>query len=251
MASGNRVAVNEKSRVRYIQIDAARGFAIVLMVIFHFTYDLNHFNYVEVDFNHDPFWLNFRTLIVTLFLGLVGISFQLATGKGVNLRRYCSRLMVLVAAAVAVTLGSYLVFPDKVILFGILHFIAVASVVALLFRRFYGINLLLGVGLIVFGVQFQHAWFNSLAWHWVGLTSQGPSTVDYVPLLPWFGVVLIGMFLGSLIERQRLLEKVSQQSNGLTRSLALGGRHSLMIYLLHQPLLFGGLYLLSFFISTG
>ncbi|VAW89570.1 hypothetical protein MNBD_GAMMA18-1269 [hydrothermal vent metagenome] len=245
--SGHLVAAKGEPAARYIHIDAARGFAIVLMVIFHFTYDLNHFNYVEVDFNHDPFWLNFRTLIVTLFLCLVGISLQLATGKGVNLRRYGSRLMLLVAAAVAVTFGSYLVFPDKLILFGILHFIAVASVVGLLFRHFYWINLLLGIGLIIFGVQFQHEWFNALAWHWIGLTTQGPATVDYVPLLPWFGVVLIGMFLGSLIERYQLLSRVSQQSNGLTRSLALGGRHSLVIYLAHQPLLFAGFYLVSFF----
>jgi len=245
--SGNQFVANEKAGARYIHIDAARGFAIVLMVIFHFTYDLNHFNYVEVDFNHDPFWLNFRTLIVTFFLCLVGISLQLATGKGVNQRRYGSRLMLLVAASVAVSFGSYLVFSDKLILFGILHFIVVASVVGLLFRHFYWINLLLGVGLIIFGVQFQHEWFNALAWHWIGLTTQGPATVDYVPLLPWFGVVLIGMFLGNLIERYQLLNRVSQQSNGLTRSLALGGRHSLVIYLVHQPLLFAGFYLVSFF----
>ncbi len=249
--SDNLVTTNKEPAARYIHIDAARGFAIVLMVVFHFTYDLNHFNYLEIDFNRDPFWLNFRTLIVTFFLTLVGISLQLATGKGMNLRRYGSRLMWLVAAAVAVTFGSYLVFPDKVILFGILHFIAVASVVGLLFRRFYWINLPLGIGLILFGVQFQHEGFNALAWHWVGLASQGPATVDYVPLLPWFGVVLIGMFLGRLIERHQLLNRASQQSNGLTRSLALGGRHSLVIYLAHQPLLFAGFYLVGIFISPG
>ncbi len=233
---------------RYIHIDAARGVAIVMMVVFHFTYDLNHFNFIKADFNHDPFWLNFRTLIVTFFLCLAGISLQLATGRGLNYRRYLARLMLLVAAAAIVTAGSYLVFRDSVILFGVLHFIVVASVIGLLFRHLYWANLLLGVALIIVGVQFQHEWFNALAWHWIGLASQRPATVDYVPLLPWFGVILIGMFLGRLVEAHQLLNTASQGSGGFTRFLALGGRHSLLIYLLHQPLLFGGFYLVIFFI---
>jgi len=232
---------------RYIAIDAARGVAIVMMVVFHFTYDLNHFNYLEVDFYRDPFWLNFRTLIVTFFLCLMGISLQLATGKGVNLRRYGTRLVLLIGAAGVVTFGSYLVFPDRVILFGILHFIALATVVGLLFRRLYWMNLLLGGVLIIVGNLFQHEWFNAPALHWIGLVTQGPRTVDYVPLLPWFGVVMVGMFLGRLIEKYPLLNATPQPRNGVVRSLALGGRHSLLIYLTHQPLLFAGFYLLTLF----
>ncbi|MCF6230527.1 MAG: DUF1624 domain-containing protein [Gammaproteobacteria bacterium] len=241
--SANFPVVKGVPSTRYIAIDAARGVAIVMMVVFHFTYDLNHFNYLEVDFYRDPFWLNFRTLIVTFFLCLVGISLQLAAGKGLNLRRYGTRLMLLVGAAGLVSFGSYLVFPDKVILFGILHFIALASVIGLLFRRFYWMNLLLGVLLIATANLFQHEWFNAPALHWFGLVTQGPRTVDYVPFLPWFGVVLLGMFLGRLIEKYPLLSTTSQPRNGLVRSLALGGRHSLLIYLIHQPLLFAGFYL--------
>ncbi len=245
--SDNFSAVKGVPSARYIAIDAARGVAIVMMVIFHFTYDLNHFNYIDVDFYRDPFWLNFRTLIVTFFLCLVGISLQLATGKGINLRRYGSRLLLLIGAAGLVTFGSYLVFPDRVILFGILHFIALTTVIGLLFRRFYWMNLLLGILLLAVGNLFQHAWFNAPALHWIGLVTQGPRTVDYVPLLPWFGVVLLGMFLGRLIEKYPLLSVTPRPRSGLVRSLALGGRHSLLIYLIHQPLLFAGFYLVTLF----
>ncbi len=231
---------------RYIHIDMARGIAIVMMVVFHFTYDLNHFNIVEVDFYRDPFWLNFRTLIVTSFLFLAGISLQLATGNGVNFRRYFMRLMLLVAAAAAVTFGSYLVFPKSMILFGVLHFVVVATLLGLLFRGFYWLNLFLGMALIIFGVQFQHEWFNAPAWHWIGLVSERPTTVDYVPLLPWFGVILIGMFLGAVIEKKKVLPKAVPEKYWVISTLAWGGRHSLLIYLIHQPLLFAGFYAVMF-----
>lgn len=234
---------------RYFYIDVLRGLAIVMMMVFHFTYDLNHFSFVRVDFYYDPFWLNFRTLIVTFFLCLVGISLQLATGRGLTLRRYLFRLFLLTGSAAVVSLGSYIAFPERVILFGVLHFIALASVIGLLFRQLYWTNLLLGAGMILLGNQFQHEWFNQPVWHWIGFMTHNPKTLDYVPLLPWFGVVLIGMFMARVIEKYRLLSVASQGGNIVTNMLALGGRHSLLIYLLHQPLFFGGFYLAIFFLE--
>ncbi len=232
---------------RYLYIDVLRGVAIAMMIVFHFTFDLNYFRYISVDFYRDPFWLHFRTLIVTLFLGLVGVSLQLATWRGVNVRRYSYRLALLAGAAALVSLGSYLVTPERVIMFGVLHFIAVASVLGLLFRRLFWMNLLLGTALIALDAVFQHRWFDAPAWHWIGLMTHKPVTQDYVPLIPWFGVVLIGMFIGMAIKRYRLLENTRQEGGWFVRFLALGGRHGLLIYLLHQPVLFGGFYLWMFF----
>jgi len=228
---------------RYLHIDVLRGIAIVMMVVFHFTFDLNYFRYISVDFYHDPFWLHFRTLIVTLFLGLVGVSLQLATRHGLNVRRYSYRLAQLIGAAALVSVGSYLATPERMILFGVLHFIVIASLLGLLFRHLYWTNLLLGVGLIALDVLFQHRWFDAPAWHWIGLMTHKPVTQDYVPLIPWFGVVLMGMFAGRAIEKHQLLNATRQGGNMLIRLLALGGRHGLLIYLIHQPLLFGGFYL--------
>ncbi len=217
-----------------------------MMIIFHFTYDLNHFGFVEVDFYRDSFWIHFRTLIVALFLGLVGFSLQVATGERLNPPRYLRRLAMLVGAAALVSLGTYLLFGDKMIVFGVLHFIALASVLGLLFRHLFWSNLLLGTGVIIVGMHIQHEWFNAPAWHWIGLMTQKPVTLDYVPLIPWFGFVLIGMFSARIVQKYRLLvSDPKRKQHPLTKILAFSGRHSLVIYLLHQPLLFGGLFLVA------
>lgn len=240
-----------KQGSRYFYLDVLRGVAIVMMVVFHFIFDLAHFQYIEADFNRDPFWVNFRILIVTSFLLLVGISLQLATGRSLNFRRYFRRLVLLMLAAAAVSISIYFVLPDKPVLFGILHFIAFASVLGLLFRRFYWLNLLFGIIVIVLGIKFHTGLFDSWFWYWTGLMSNRPFTSDYVPLLPWFGVVLIGMFCARVIERYELLSNTEQGENIAARLLALGGRNSLLIYLLHQPLFFGGFYLVLLFLSPG
>ena len=228
---------------RYASVDIMRGIAIAMMVVFHFCYDLNDFGYIEFDFYHDPFWLHFRTLILSSFLLLVGLSLQLATVNGLKPRPYLRRLGQLIVAAAAVSLATYVMFGERMILFGVLHFIALASVLGLLFRRLYWGNLVVGVSLLVLDVFYQHAWFDQKAWHWIGFMTDRPVTLDYVPLLPWFGVVLIGMFLARLVLAKAWLQGSGRGKEGpLSRVLSLAGRHGLLIYLVHQPLLYGGFY---------
>ncbi|MCF6323590.1 MAG: DUF1624 domain-containing protein [Gammaproteobacteria bacterium] len=241
--------VKEQAKVRYFYIDVWRGIAIVMMIVFHFAYDLSFFKYIEIDFNSEPFWLNFRTLIVTVFLCLVGISLQLAAKRTLNFQRYFRRVGLLVGAAALVSVGSYFIFSDNLIYFGVLHFIAVASVLGLLFRKLFWINLVLGLVIIISGIQFYQGVFAPSFWYWTGLMSDRPYRVDYVPLFPWFGVVLIGMFLARVIENYELLSAASRGGHWIVDTLAWGGRHSLLIYLLHQPLLFGGFYSVIFFMS--
>lgn len=211
------------------------------MVAYHFAFDLNFFGVFEADFYADERLIAIRNAIVTVFLLLVGISLTLAFRNGVQWRRYATRLMVLGLSALGVSIGSALLFPQSWIFFGVLHFIFAASVLALAFRRWYRLNLLLGIIVIVIGLSFSHTTFDSSSLNWIGLTTAKPVTEDYVPLLPWFGVVLIGMFLGRLglrrIDFAILAEH--QPTTPLSRALAWSGRHSLMIYLLHQPILLG------------
>lgn len=233
--------VADQASRRLPLFDVLRGVAIVAMVAYHFAFDLNFFGVFEADFYLDERLIAIRNAIVTVFLLLVGISLTLAFRNGVQWRRYATRLVMLGLSALVVSIGSALLFPQSWIFFGVLHFIFAASVLALAFKRWYRLNLLFGIVSIIVGLSFSHPAFDSSSLNWIGLTTAKPVTEDYVPLLPWFGVVLIGMFLGRLglrrIDFAILAER--QPVTRLSRGLAWSGRHSLAIYLLHQPVLLG------------
>lgn len=241
-AAGNRPATVTS---RYPAVDIARGIAIAMMFVFHFTFDLRFYNVVNIDFINDPFWKNFRFVIVSSFLILVGISLHLATRNGLNQRRYYRRLLMITGYALLVTLGSYLMFPESFIYFGILHFIAVASVLGLWFTRFYWANIFTGIAIVIAANLFHNTIFNQIWLQWIGFMTHLPYTEDYVPLAPWFGMVLIGIFLGKLIFNQQDEPAFLSRPihNPVARLLAFGGRHSLHIYILHQPVFLGLLYL--------
>ncbi|MCA3674660.1 MAG: DUF1624 domain-containing protein, partial [Methylobacterium sp.] len=108
-------------------IDAARGVAIVAMVIYHFGWNLSFLELIPVDLRDFPLWIWFGHAIAASFLALVGVGLVLAHGQGFGRERFLRRLAFVVGAAALVTAGTYLVFPDRFIFFGILHHIALAS----------------------------------------------------------------------------------------------------------------------------
>jgi len=225
---------------RLPHIDLLRGVAIALMVAFHFSYDLSHFGFVAFDFHNDPFWLHARTFILGLFLLLVGISLVLSTRHGLRLRPTLKRLGLIVGCAALISLSSYLMFGPRWIFFGVLHFIVVASVIGLPFVRMPWLALLLGMGLITLDYTFSSTFFDQAALQWIGLMTHKPATEDYVPLIPWFGVVLIGIFLARILSRKTQPAWIQKlNATRPARWLAFAGRHSLLIYMLHQPLLIG------------
>ncbi|OQY52637.1 MAG: hypothetical protein DRR08_07145 [Candidatus Parabeggiatoa sp. nov. 2] len=228
--------------LRSLHVDAWRGTACVLMIFYHFCYDLNYLQIATFDFYHHPFWLSLRTLIISLFLGLVGISLHLATVSGLRVPAFLRRLAVLLGCAGLISVVTFILFHERFIFFGILHFIALASVLGLLFLRWLWFNFVGGLGLLIVGLSVQHSLFNQPFLQWVGLMTHKPSTEDYVPLLPWFGVVLLGMALGKYLHLKGYL--YGQMRSVLGRRLAWMGRHSLLIYMLHQPILLGGLWVL-------
>ena len=217
------------------------------MIAYHFAFDLNYFGLVQFDFNTDPFWLGARALILSLFLGLVGVSLQIFYARGFNGKSYLKRLGLIAGSAALVSFASYLMFPQTLIFFGVLHFIAVASVVALLFVRFHVFNLLLGSIFILAGLWFKHRFFDQPWAQWIGFMTHKPLTEDYVPLFPWLGVVLIGLFIGSLILKSPRVKMllVKGHEHELGRVVSIAGRHSLIIYLAHQPILIALIYLLT------
>ena len=168
------------SRQRYQSLDLLRGFAILLMFIFHFSYDLNYFGVVTIYFREGIFWPNFRSVIVSLFLLVMGISLYIANRDGIRKKSFYRRLGLLVLYAALVSIGSWIMFPDTWIKFGILHFIAVASVLGLLFVRLGVVNLVIGIVLVLLGSLYTHELFNNTYVHWLGMMTYTPYTEDYV-----------------------------------------------------------------------
>lgn len=219
--------------MRYIQLDFIRAIAIVLMVLFHISFDLNNFHFIDINIYRGSFWIYFRISIVTLFLLCVGISLVLANKNGINLKKNLTRFFTLLIASLLITCVTLFIFPNSWIYFGILHFIALASLLGLLFLRFVWINLFLGVSIISLYL------LNIINMHWLYNFVQPflhlPNyTEDLVIFFPWFGVVLIGIFIG-----KKGYYLFPLPANSFTRDVAFLGKHALLIYMLHQPILFG------------
>lgn len=215
------------------------------MIVYHFCYDLNYFKIIVFDFYHDPMWLILRGLIVTLFIGIAGISLHLATFQGINRGKFWKRLFILTGCAMLISLVSFVLFKKRFIFFGILHFMVIANLLGLLFTRWFWFNLIAGIGILTIGLYVQHPLFNQPLLQWVGLMTYKPSTEDYVPLLPWFGIMLLGIFIGKALHYHKQDYFYGQIQSVWVQRLAWVGQHSLLIYIVHQPFLISGLFIWS------
>jgi uncharacterized membrane protein len=226
-------------RPRLALIDALRGFAVAQMIAYHFIYDLNHFGWLQLRMLSDQPWTGWRTAIVTQFLLLVGVSLVLRTSFKPSARDFWRRWAQIAGAALLVSLGSALVFGPRFIWFGILHFVAAALVLARPLIRIGAWNVALGVAVVVLGVFFAHPAFNDAPASLIGLVTEKPKTEDYVPLVPWMGVVLIGAGLASLWQRHgwTVTPALARWNEAPPRLLLWLGTWALTVYLLHQPVL--------------
>jgi len=229
---------------RYDRLDALRGVAMVWMAVFHFVFDLNYFGLVaRQDFYRDPLWTGQRTAIVTLFLFCAGMGQAIALQQGQSAARFWRRWSQVAACAVLVSIGSWFMFPGSWISVGVLHGIALTLIVARFAAPLRAWLWPLGLLAIALPFFVQHPLFDTRWTNWVGLVTRKPITEDYVPLLPWLGVMLWGLAAG-----QALLARSSAPLTGalprpLARLAALG-RWPLTFYMLHQPLLIGAVMLM-------
>ena len=236
---------------RYDRIDALRGFAVVWMTVFHFCFDLDHFGWIRQDFLRDPFWTWQRTAIVSLFLFCAGLGQAVAIHQGQGWPRFWRRWFQVVGCALLVSAGSAWMFPRSFIYFGVLHAIAVMLVIVRLSSGWgRWLWLVGGVAILLpLAAPAAHqAWpaldlMNSRWWNWLGFISRKPVTEDYVPLLPWLGVVWWGLAAGHWLLRERA-DVVKASLSRAAQPLARLGRWSLSWYMLHQPLLIGSMMLL-------
>ena len=237
---------------RWERVDALRGAAMVWMTLFHLGFDLDYLGYWKQDFLVDPLWTVQRTCIVGLFLFCAGLGQAMAWEQQQTGRRFLRRWMQIAGCALLVTTGSYAVFPTSFIYFGVLHGLAVmlllarataaAKPVLLWLGGALALALPVGAGWLLAGplVHWSEA-FNAPALNWLGFVTRKPFTQDYVPLLPWMGVVWWGMAAGQwlLQHRRAWLQRFVPLP---LQPLAVLGRWSLSYYLLHQPVLLAALW---------
>ncbi len=230
---------------RFAIIDIARTIAIAAMVIFHFTYDLELFGFAPRGTMASLEWRLFAQGIAGSFLWLSGFSLVLATLSGpIAPRKYMRRLLMIGAGALAVTIGTYIAMGSAFVRFGILHHMFVASLLGLVFLRMpFWLSGAIGAALLIYPHVGLWPLLPSAQWLWLAQTQEAlPPMVDYVPLVPWFGAFLLGMSAAQSVSRINAWDRLAQVISSSTRAarvLSWPGQHTLSIYLIHQPVLFG------------
>jgi uncharacterized membrane protein len=236
---------------RFDAPDALRGFAMLWMTAFHFSFDLNQFGHIQQNFYDDPLWTGQRTVIVSLFLFCAGLGQAIAVAQGQSWQRFWRRWAQVALCALLVTAGSWWMYPRSFIYFGVLHGMALMLIVARLTAHWGGWLWLLGALAIAskfIAAYAMDTWatgqiialFNSPVLNWLGWITQKPVTEDYVPIFPWLGVMWWGVAAGGWLVRRNGWFAASSLLPPLA-PLANLGRWSLSYYMLHQPVLIGGL----------
>ena len=234
---------------RYWEIDAARGCAVIMMVVFHTAFDLSYFSLADVTVSSGPFRL-LAVATASLFLVIAGISVQISLSRpqdsGAQTRaagKTVIRGAIIFGYGLIITAATALYPGEGVIVFGILHLIGCCVMLSPLFMRLGKGTLIAGVGLLAAGTVFAGIygppWLIPFGihpeWFW---------SLDYTPFIPWAGIFLIGMFIGSSLYPGGNRRYPVMDPLPVFRLLSVPGKHSLAIYLLHQPLIIGLLLLL-------
>ncbi|WP_276118511.1 DUF1624 domain-containing protein [Pararhizobium qamdonense] len=234
-------------RGRIWAIDTLRGIALIAMATYHFSWDLEYFGYLDAGtVGTGGFKISAR-MIASSFLFLAGVGLVLGHYPVFKARPFAIRFAKIAAAALVITIATWFAFPDSFIFFGILHSIAAASLIGLVFLRLPAVVTLVAAA-CAFAAPFylRSSFFDAPALWWVGLSETVPRSNDYVPLLPWLAPFLAGIAIARIAMNFGWFEKLrSDGSARWKRALTAAGRHSLIIYLVHQPLLFALVYAYS------
>jgi uncharacterized membrane protein len=236
----DRAAMTHTPKDRLLGLDLARTAALVAMVAYHFTYDLDIFGLIpRGTATSGWFWWHAR-LTAGSFIFLAGVSLWLAHGAGIRWPAFWRRFGKIAAAALLVTIVTYFALPGLTIFYGILHSIAVSSILGLAVLRLPALaTLALAAACAALPYAFTHPAFDGLM-VWTGLGPTRPVTADFLPLFPWVAPLLAGVAAGKLANRFNLWPRLAPTGTPLLNALAWPGQHSLAIYLIHQPILIGG-----------
>ena len=227
---------------RLLLIDLLRSLALLGMISYHLTYDLEMFGWLRPGTATSGwFWLHAR-LTAGGFIFLAGVSLCLANRDRIDWPKVWRREAKIAAAAALVSLATYFAMPQAMIFYGILHSIALSSLVGLAFLRLnFLVNLLIAAAVFALPYYYSNAALDGPL-VWLGLSGRVPLTMDYQPFFPWFAPMLAGLATGQMIAKFGLPKALDLKPSPLRAALAWPSRHSLKIYLLHQPVLIALVY---------
>lgn len=247
--------------MRLEKLDIFRWIAIILMVIFHLNYSLvNIFGNDIINFSEN-FWFIIWKIAALLFIFIWGISFFLAENKywkQIN-SRYLKVSVILWIIASGITISTHLFFPEQYIKFWIIHFFALSFLLLLFFRKLKYYNVLLWVLTIITGVLFtwdiqnQYLYFLWFTYPWF-------SSADFYPILPYFWIILLWYSFTLFLQDNNYLnilalhkqknktniKNIFSYYNKILKILWRIWRYSLVIYLVHQPIIIGIIYLYEY-----
>jgi uncharacterized membrane protein len=240
--------LNPPAKVRLGKLDVLRGIALIAMATYHTGWDFEFFGYLEPGTTAHGAWKLYARIIASTFLVLVGFSLVLAHGRQIRWQAFGIRLAQIVVAALAITLVTWYITPESFVFFGILHEIAVASVLGLLFLRSPALVVATAAVAVVAAPHYLiSSTFDAPIFWGLGLSEILIRSNDYVPVFPWFGAVLAGMALAKVMQHFDALKLIAGNITPawLDRALRLIGQHSLAFYLIHQPVLISCVFLIS------
>lgn len=229
---------------RFWELDALRGISIISMVLIHTVYDLMYFNFIKGEIGSEP-WRTLAFFTASTFLVLVGISFTISYSRRIDknggfwkvYHHFIKRGSFILSGGILITIITSIIIPNGFIFFGILHLIGISIIIAPFFYNFGRKNIYFGaafilIGLFLMGVSGPYFLLP------FGIGHPGFFSYDYEPIFPWFGIVLMGMYLGNLFyPRGGRSFRMDAKPGKIGNLLGFLGRHSLLIYFLHQPII--------------
>jgi len=228
---------------RYPEIDILRGLALVAMAFYHLMYDLVLFERVRLPF-WEGFWWWLPRCVAAVFVLLAGLAQELRrTREGAEYGRFLARGLRLLGVAACVSAVSFLAFgPRSFVFFGVLHLVAFATLVSWPLLGRPAFSAVLGLLVLAAGLALGERRYPGLSLAWLGLRPEGYSPADYLPVLPWYAWFLFGTALAAVLfpkGERRWKPPVFWTNAPPARLLAWLGRHTLVIYLVHLPALYG------------
>jgi uncharacterized membrane protein len=235
-----------KKLERIFLLDFFRGCAVCGMILFHLLWDINFFSIIPIAL-YSGFIGAFQQLVLFSFVFLSGfsliVSFQRT--KSNFFSKWVWRVLFLFAVAFAITFVSWFLFPAQPILFGVIHLVAFSTLISLPLLKHKRLSIICSVFILASPFLLQISSFAIPPLFFFGFAFSPPA-LDFVPVFPWAGVFLLGVFFAqNLVKNGLLVFKFFALNSKPFSFVSFLGRHSLLVYLLHQIILFPLVFLVS------